>query len=108
MAFIITDISNIDPSALEFSGDDGVTVYPIAAYEIIGTLDDQKVETYGVVWKNNDEPAGCFLSEELDEFLSENHADLYTEKAAHKISSLIFHKFMNENVDLPLVIWGVV
>lgn len=107
MAFIITDILNIDPCALEFSGKDDVTVYPAAAYEILGTLDGKKIETYGVVWQNDNQPPGCFLSEELDDFLSENHADLYTEAAARKISSLIFQIFMDEDVDLPLVIWDV-
>ncbi|PCI56264.1 MAG: hypothetical protein COB36_05675 [Alphaproteobacteria bacterium] len=106
MVFIITDILNIDPCALEFSGEDNVTVFPSAAYEILGTLDGKKIETYGVVWQNDNQSPGCFLSEELDDFLSENHADLYTEAAAHKISSLIFQKFMDEDVDLPLVIWG--
>lgn len=107
MTFIITDISSIDPCAIEFSGDDDVTVYPAAAYEILGTLDGKKIETYGVVWQSGDQPPGCFLSEELDEFLIDNHPDLYTEQAAHKISSLIFQKFTGEDVDFPLVIWDI-
>ena len=105
MTFIITDISSIDPYAIEFYGEDGSTVHPTAAYEIVGTLDGKKVETYGVVWQNGDQSLGCFLSEELDELLTDNHPDLYTEKAAHKISSLISQKFMDEDIVLPLVIW---
>ncbi|MGH1377344.1 MAG: hypothetical protein ACRBB3_00845 [Alphaproteobacteria bacterium] len=105
MSFIITSISTIDPSALEFDGTDGETVHPTAAFEILGTLSDKKVETYGVVWDIEGQCAG-FLSEELDEFLTESHPDLYTDKISLDVSSFIYKKFIGEDVNLPFVVWS--
>ncbi|PCJ99776.1 MAG: hypothetical protein COA45_02865 [Zetaproteobacteria bacterium] len=105
MAFIITDIFSIDALAVPFSDESDQTIYPSKAYEIHVELNGKRIQTYGVVWEAAEQVSGCFLSEEMDEHLAQACPDQYTEEAAHKISSLIFQKYLGEELELPLVLW---
>lgn len=105
MSFVIKDIFSIDAEAISFVGENDETIYPSKAYEIHAELEGQRIQTYGVVWETDNQQPGCFLSEELDEHLAESFPSQYTEKVSQQISSLIFQKHMDEDVDLPLVIW---
>lgn len=104
MAFVISAISAIDPQALEFEAEGGVVVYPLRAYEVIIKIDDERLETYGVVWdvEGHEE---CFIAEEFEDYLRKAFPKKLTDAHLSVLSECIAKRDHREKITFPVVIW---
>lgn len=104
MAFVITEISAIDPQALEFEGEGGILVYPLRAYEVLAKIDDDRFETYGVVW-DVDGQEECFISEEFEDYLRKTFPKKFTDAHLSNLSASIAKRDRREKIAFPVIIW---
>lgn len=106
MTLKITYINEISPEALEFDNgvDEDTLIHPEAAFEIIGSLNNERLETYGIIWIIEGLPH-AFIAEELEVILLKEHANQFTADKQKQLNEVIMRKYQKEKLELPATIF---
>ncbi len=107
MTLKISYINEISPLALEF--DDGIdtekVVHPKAAFEVIGTFDGERLETYGLIW-TIDGQDHAFISEELENLILKKYSAKFTKEKQEALNYLIMCKHKKLDLALPFTLFS--